>query len=257
MGAGASIPRFELARLAGLVWPLDPSEWWLDPGRDALLLGRDGDLCPAPVISKNDAAPFPLIEGEDGKRDSVSMVLSAREGREILSMSSAPPAPSCSSATGSSGDTVEAEIHCWEVCLRREVERVRLLVDVPVVGCVLIREALPGIWDMDLRFCAEEPETLRTGTGVVVTVVGLAGPSRSREGVARSLGFRSVPFPLLAVRDSRDGEARIELDRGTGSLDACPGTGILDSLGIPVGLRDSSISTCLLKIGRFETWVPK
>lgn len=61
----------------------------------------------------------------------------------------------------------------------------------------------------------------------------------SRDGVARSLGFRRVPLPL--VRDSRDAEARIELERGTGSRD--DGVGSFDNRGIPVvlGCDDSSI----------------
>lgn len=56
----------------------------------------------------------------------------------------------------------------------------------------------------------------------------------SREGVARSFGFRKVPLPpAVPTRDSRDGVARIELDR-TGSLD--DGVGSFDTgRGMPVG----------------------
>jgi hypothetical protein len=65
----------------------------------------------------------------------------------------------------------------------------------------------------------------------------------SREGAARSFGFRNVPLPA-APKDSRDGDVLTELERGTGSFDDV-GAGSLEvNRGMPVGFfwRDSESS---------------
>jgi hypothetical protein len=79
--------------------------------------------------------------------------------------------------------------------------------------------------------------------------VATLGANWSRDGAARSLGFRSVAFPLGPERDSRDGVGRSELGRGTGSFDD-EGVGSFEIRGMPVGLvwRGSSIA-CLSSIG--------
>lgn len=112
-----------------------------------------------------------------------------------------------------------------------------------------VRVLLPGTWLDVARLWGED--TARTAVGdcwrrLGPVVVAVEEPNWSREGVVRSLGFRRVPSAVPAARDSRDGEARIEFVRGTGSLEAC--TGILDGRGMPLGLfwRVSS----MLRVGR-------
>ncbi len=98
------------------------------------------------------------------------------------------------------------------------------------------RAALAGVWASGARVWGDE--TVRDGA-VAVVDWGRFEPATeanwSREGVARSFGFRKVPpIAVVAVvaRDSRDGDARIELERGTGSFD--DGAGSLDNRGMPV-----------------------
>lgn len=82
----------------------------------------------------------------------------------------------------------------------------------------------------EARACGDE--TAR-GALVVAGRLELAALANwSRDGVARSFGFRRVPLPL--VRDSRDAEVRTELERGTGSRD--DGAGSFDNREIPVDL---------------------
>ena len=93
----SSKPEAEPGLLRASGCPPEPSDWWLDPGREPRLLGRDGDFSPEGV-SKNDDAFLPFTDGDDGRRDSVSMVLSVREGRDlegdVVAASSAAPSSS-------------------------------------------------------------------------------------------------------------------------------------------------------------------
>jgi hypothetical protein len=109
---------------------------------------------------------------------------------------------------------------------------------------LVVRVLPPGIWLDVARLWGEDTARTAVGDGwrrFGPAAVAVEGPNWSREGVVRSFGFRRVPSPVPAARDSRDGEARTEFVRGTGSLDAC--TGILDGRGRPLGLfwRVSSI----------------
>ncbi len=95
-----------------------------------------------------------------------------------------------------------------------------------------------GAWLVVVLACGDDTARVAVGDGCrrLGVVAAAEGPNWSREGVARSLGFRRVPpgaVPGPGARDSRDGEVRTELLRGTGSLEAW---GSLDGRGRPLGL---------------------
>lgn len=159
------------------------------------------------------------------------------------------------------------DIHCWG-CSRRGIPRTTelgrlpwLLADGPSVlpgfGCWTTLEpnldsrlfgGFSAAWFNDGRGWVDE--TARDGpVGGWERAVATLGASWSRDGAARSLGFRRVAFPLGPDRDSRDGVGRSELGRGRGSFDD-EGVGSFEIRGMPVGLvwRGSSIA-CLSSMG--------
>lgn len=73
------------------------SDLRLDPGRDVRLAGLDGDLCGS-SSKKFECEALPLRAGEEGRRASVSTVLSANDGRgfKLLARMISSPAPSSS-----------------------------------------------------------------------------------------------------------------------------------------------------------------
>lgn len=159
------------------------------------------------------------------------------------------------------------DIHCWG-CSRRGIPRTTelgrlpwLLADGPSVlpgfGCWTTLEpnldsrlfgGFSAAWFNDGRGWVDE--TARDGpVGGWERAVATLGVSWSRDGAARSLGFRRVAFPLGPDRDSWDGAGRSELGRGRGSFDD-EGVGSFEIRGMPVGLvwRGSSIA-CLSSMG--------
>ncbi len=120
----SSRPEAEPGLLRTSGCPPDP---WLDPGREPRLLGREGDWLPDAGVSKNDDAFLPFTEGDDGRRDRVSMVLSVREGRGLEGdVAAASSAASSSTTVQDSPNPVSswaravAEIHCCEDWRLRE-----------------------------------------------------------------------------------------------------------------------------------------
>lgn len=81
----SSSPELDPGLLPVLEGPrLDPSDRWLDPGREERLTGRDGGPIVAGAGSKNEVPALPRIEGDEGSCDRVSMVLSASESRSLV-----------------------------------------------------------------------------------------------------------------------------------------------------------------------------